>query len=530
MSATLVSRNLATSCGYTGEAALELSTRDDRSRDPLYNQSKMYSELYKILGWIHPVKYSRLTFYFTYLGSHVAQAKKDPLSIFRECILGIAYPNDILEVKVDYSLRPFATILRTMRELGGLICRDEIIIGPLCLEDDRNVDLFNKMIAGIKSIRGNSKALDKQLSTISSTRKIALTTMGNYTRFPLAVLKWCRGVDVERRKDIYKKSLVFLKLTDNGIHALNHIDSSIDIRKMDLDRLNEAEKSAMIRYSVFCMLDRSGFDTDAVRNIMNKDSSTIKKYLTSKEYTLFSPFQELKPEMLEEIFTHSLGDETATPSLLNTSTKLSKSMPQLANKVILFGAEGKVHRKDNMIHDIYTSLSKKGLNIDQIVENVAKSYENADKKIFYPLVADLFKCLGYECTVSRIGVNYQRWDAFIYDSKCSVPIEIKSPSEEQFISVKAVRQALENKIVLLSRKIAPTCNKTTSLVVGFNAPNDRAEVNSLISDISYAFGIVIGVIDIRSLLKIVGMEILNNKIHDREQLMELHGIIELSNA
>jgi len=63
MSATLVSRNLATSCGYTGEAALELSTRDDRSRDPLYNQSKMYSELYKILGWIHPVKYSRLTFY-----------------------------------------------------------------------------------------------------------------------------------------------------------------------------------------------------------------------------------------------------------------------------------------------------------------------------------------------------------------------------------------------------------------------------------------------------------------------------------
>ena len=56
MSLTLIKRDLATSCGYIGEEALLLSTRPDRSRDPLYNQSKMYSELFKMLGWIHPLK------------------------------------------------------------------------------------------------------------------------------------------------------------------------------------------------------------------------------------------------------------------------------------------------------------------------------------------------------------------------------------------------------------------------------------------------------------------------------------------
>ncbi|MDE0684380.1 MAG: hypothetical protein OXI63_15790, partial [Candidatus Poribacteria bacterium] len=35
ISSTLVKRNLATSCGFIGEEALVLSTRRDRSRDPL---------------------------------------------------------------------------------------------------------------------------------------------------------------------------------------------------------------------------------------------------------------------------------------------------------------------------------------------------------------------------------------------------------------------------------------------------------------------------------------------------------------
>ena len=50
ISRTLVERNLATSSGFMGQEALTRSTREDRSRDPLYNQSKMYAELFRMLG------------------------------------------------------------------------------------------------------------------------------------------------------------------------------------------------------------------------------------------------------------------------------------------------------------------------------------------------------------------------------------------------------------------------------------------------------------------------------------------------
>jgi hypothetical protein len=51
MSAAMVKQNRASSCGFMGEEALKRSTREDRCRDPMYNQSKMYSELYRMLGW-----------------------------------------------------------------------------------------------------------------------------------------------------------------------------------------------------------------------------------------------------------------------------------------------------------------------------------------------------------------------------------------------------------------------------------------------------------------------------------------------
>ncbi|WP_322080356.1 hypothetical protein, partial [Burkholderia cenocepacia] len=104
--------------------------------------------------------------------------------------------------------------------------------------------------------------------------------------------------------------------------------------------------------------------------------------------------------------------------------------------------------------------------------------------------------------VSRGGQNYERADAIILDDKRSIPIEIKSPGEEPEISVKGVRQALENKIVLLSRNSYPTDRESTSLVVGFNPPNDRSEVHELVEDIRRAFDIRVGVIDFRSLLSL----------------------------
>lgn len=156
---TLIERDLATSCGFTGDEALLRSVREDRSRDPLYNQSKMYSELFKVLGWIHPLK-RKLNFQFTYFGAHIVEARLNPSAIFEQAALGIAYPNEVLNVKGDYQLRPFATFLRALGSLDGLLSRDELIVGPMYLDNDRDNRLFNSMIEEIHNLRGSWQALN----------------------------------------------------------------------------------------------------------------------------------------------------------------------------------------------------------------------------------------------------------------------------------------------------------------------------------------------------------------------------------
>jgi hypothetical protein len=118
----------------------------------------------------------------------------------------------------------------------------------------------------------------------------------------------------------------------------------------------------------------------------------------------------------------------------------------------------------------------------------------------------------------------------IIDPIFSIPIEIKSPGEEEFISVKGVRQALENKIVLLAREAYTTMPETTSLVVGYKLPNNRSEVNTLVSDIKKAYNINIGIIDLESLLYLVGISFFENKEHSQSDLQLLHGFIDVSDV
>ena len=129
----MIARKNVTSQGAIGDEALRRSTRKDRSRDPLYNQSKMYAELYRMLGWIHSTD-SNLTFRITVLGHHLATAT-DPRTLMRECLLGIAYPNEVLSVQGDQKIRVFGTILQTIAALGEL-SRDELMAGPMCISDD----------------------------------------------------------------------------------------------------------------------------------------------------------------------------------------------------------------------------------------------------------------------------------------------------------------------------------------------------------------------------------------------------------
>ena len=167
-------------------------------------------------------------------------------------------------------------------------------------------------------------------------------------------------------------------------------------------------------------------------------------------------------------------------------------------------------------------------NVEAISRAVFEEMITATQTTFYPFVAMLFRVLGFDCQASRPGDNGARWDALIVDEANSIPIEIKSPTEEQHISLKAIRQALENKVILLSRETHPTKPETTSLVVGYYLPNDRAEVTNLLMDFMSVYGVKIGVIDLLTLLRISVSHIVNGSTFDHSLLVEMEGFADVA--
>lgn len=136
--------------------------------------------------------------------------------------------------------------------------------------------------------------------------------------------------------------------------------------------------------------------------------------------------------------------------------------------------------------------------------SIAKEYLSHLNIEFYDFIGLILKHIGFENPlVSRSGDVNCRMDAIIIDEENSIPIEIKSPGESVEINIKSIRQACENKVVILSRKFYATTYATTSLSIAFEYPPERSDVYELISDIEKAYGFHIGIIDINDLLSLV---------------------------
>ena len=500
MSKTLTKMNLAASSGFVGEEALSRSTRSDRSLDPLYNQSKMYAELFRSLGWMASASDKALQFSFTYLGAHVATANVDPKLIFEECILGFCNPNQNIKTKSEDASRTFATMLLIAEQTGDYTCRDEILLGAQNI-DDSELKTIHEAAKYILSLRGDYNRLQAEINKLSGKLKINRTTMQNYTRFVLSALIYCGWFVKETKTACYKGRGVMLKLTDYGRSRIGALKKSFDVRLPVFESVkNKNEQAALIRLGFYAMLKRASFDVSAVEGQIKKDEEVIANILGDREI-LFSPYQLIRREMVDS----ALGIEsTKAKAILSErlpsveSEESSRVLPK--RKKVLSHESRAIVVTGNICDEIKLQI-KKDMPDDKIASILFDSYGTAKKEVFYNCVADLFTSIGFDCKATRHGVNYERWDAMISDPKHSVPIEIKSPTEEWTISIKAVRQALENKVVLLSRKAYESSWETVSLAVGYNPPNMRAEVEGLVNDIKKTYGIKIGVIDFFSLLK-----------------------------
>lgn len=525
ISRAMIDTNNVTSQGSIGEEALRRSTRKNRSLDPIYNQSKMYAELFRTLGWIQSTT-SKLKFAFTLLGLHITSAD-NPEALLHECLLGIAYPNEVLDVRSNQTIRVIGSILLVMDELGS-ITRDEMMAGPMSLDDDSNPTAFQAMVQRLIECRQKPQKLDAWLNEIAARRKIKRgSTMTNYTRFPIGVIRGTGWSDFTHNRP--------LAITDKGRATAAHLRQAPDIRLSQFNALVNAVKPSFIRWTFYAMLKRAGFNVEPVHNVID---TSLKKLITynapHSEYIYFSPFQQLSNETIamwtpELVSTISNAGKQASGLLVEAMAKVPGSVKQQRTTIVIesIGNATRITKDTaELVSKIGKMLTETG-SVDAATDALMALYNQANREVFYPLVTNLFCILGFNCQMSRGGQNYERADAIILDSNKSIPIEIKSPGEESEISVKGVRQALENKVVLLSRCSYPTDNETTSLVVGFNPPNKRSEVHELIENIRNAFNMRVGVIDFHSLLFMAVYSIHSGKQLRLSDIFKLQGAIRV---
>lgn len=532
-----VDANLATSCGHMGQKAIARSTRADRTRDPLYNQLKMYAELFRTLGWLHPTENSALNYTFTLLGHQVVAAGSHYLPLLEETVIGISYPNHVLSIKGQHDIRPFSFILQTMMACDNALSRDEMIVGPLSAYTDRTPGAVADMAAKVETLRESPLAIDNALRQISREQRIQTNTLKNYTRWPIAIMRDCGWTEKGRLK-FRKGSASFEahKLTKKGLAIAQRLAGSIDLRVDQIDGLSFEEKSAISFRSHYSMLERAGFDLETVHRKLTLQEAVFDRALDSLKIKrgqpiIFSPFQSLSVTDIKKIFpTSEEAIESHDQKVVVTNNEVvgRGTRDHLFVKPKFVQKTG--HRdnsSDQALREELKTLHQKYRSDNEAAETFAISHSADIQGQFYPLVSQMFRILGFESDYSRAGVNYQRWDAFVLLNKIAVPIEIKSPTEEVFLSTKAIRQALENKIILLARGGLKTNIHITSLIVGYQIPNERGDMSSLIDDIYSAFDIKIGVIDLRTLTLLAIRAVTSNLTIEAKQIGELRGFLHV---
>ena len=238
-----------------GEAAISRSTRQDRSRDPLYNQLReMYAELFRCLGWLRSTEESALTYTFTLMGEQLVAAGRHWRPLLGEAVLGIAYPNHVLNVRTTHNIRPFAAILRTMLACNHCLSRDEIILGPLNATSDQTSADLDAMATMIQELREEPQAIKEALSDQAMELQIQINTMRNYTRWPLAVMRDLQWT--EKSREFYLQTgnaFQVHRLTQLGKRRAESLKNHLDLRIDQVESLPTNLRRVLSRHAHFEM-------------------------------------------------------------------------------------------------------------------------------------------------------------------------------------------------------------------------------------------------------------------------------------
>lgn len=531
MADVMTSSNMASSKGYVGEEALKRSYAiKDFSRNPLYNQAKMYAEVYRMFGWMNSTD-SALEFNFTLLGAHVALSGNSTKSIIELCLLGIYFPNELLDVRFTNKGKPYVSILKYFNELDDVLYRDEMILGALNLsnsEDEQEFQTSIKLIKELRDSQDSKQALQNAMDDASEILGISCNTMRNYTRILIAALKYT-GWAEETHLDIYGKKTKFFKITEYGKQVYEKIKQTTYLTNKDLENLNDLQINAICKIGFLNLLKKADFSVDEdLKNLSNEAKIVSTLYKTTDIF--FNPFQSYSRINILKYFPE--GNLDSDEKIRKDFTvKEMGEIYSVCTQQAEIGSQSVGKFKNNKTLNLLKKLLKEhDMDEQKMINHLLKEILQMKQTHFYPLVAELFEIIFQsQARAPQAGVNNERFDVIIPDEYYSIPVEVKSPTEEIMLSVKAVRQALENKIILLSRKNYITDKSISSIAVGFNIPNKRSDVYLLIEDIKKAYDINIAITSIDQLLKAAIGCLKNKKKYNIDDFKEVYGVIKFEN-
>jgi hypothetical protein len=310
----LVKNSLVSSSGAIGDEAIRRSVRDDRSRDPLYNQAKMYGEMFRMLGWYKPAQ-NRLNFRFTEIASYIADAdEKTEKKIFEFNVYSITSPSPLVEIKGGNVLRPLPLILKLATLLDGYISRDEIILAVLTCLNDKTPDALDVAKEIILEARTNGDIKSK-LIILGKKEDTQITTLENYTRFPLGALKYCGWAEPKSIKTNYssRKINVYM-LTPHGIQFVNKFKDKYDLRYEEIIEFDLKTKAAFSYVMFLRNLEFLDYEIDEetlqLITILEKKCALIfnKLKVNNSNEIFYSSIQQTPNEVFDYIEKLEIND------------------------------------------------------------------------------------------------------------------------------------------------------------------------------------------------------------------------------
>ena len=328
MAATIAKTKLMTAYGYAGDAALALSNTDNDSLNSTKMNAKMYAEVFRLLGWITSAGKGSYPLVFTYIGEHAA-CTDEVLPLYEQCVLGINNPQNIMDVKYDEKVRFFKAALFSLEDLDGIMYKHELCLGPMSIDDLDNGQ-YRRMISYIKGLRGSYKRYESAYQDLCDDLDVKPTLPDNSTRLPIAFMKTCNWIESKRTKSLYPpKSLECICLTEHGKEVAVSLHGMKDLRLDEYSSYSEHHQQSLIRLGVYSMLLRAGYNTEPVKDIMEKDTKECADILEGKQL-LFSPYQTLHHEEVDEAIgikkdngkvKHS--NKTILPSIQRANSKVT---------------------------------------------------------------------------------------------------------------------------------------------------------------------------------------------------------------